>query len=370
IQISKLLPLALDHPQASAPFSLDLDDRGELLVTGSVDGRLVLSDLNPRGRRVQIETAESERVWKVAVAPDASHVAALWHSGILKLWETSLDSGGEAKQIAELAVFEQATRYRYPFGAMLKFSARGDRLFASGGGHGSVLLDTGGEVLTRLDPPGGNFFSVTAAWSTKGDRLFFARGKELLVLRAEDGAAIDSFELPHEIKSLAVDADPAVLWVGGDSKEIGRFELDGGSYSRVAEPSGAQLHFETPQIAAIHRSAESDRLAYSTATSAFVEVLTADADVIWTSDFLGGRMGEPVEVLLSPNGRWLWYAWKSGAIRSGVVDLESGQEFRTPIWTRSPKLAGSRVVWLAGRGVVAFDAESGRELWHRIDLEN
>lgn len=369
-ETSKLLPLALDHPQAVSLFSLDLDENGEFRVTGSAEGQLVLADMNPRGRRVEIESGETERVWRVAVAPDASHVAALWHSGVLKLWKTPLSSAGEPEKVAELAVFEKATRYCYPFGAMLKFSSSGDRLFASGGGYGTVLLDLEGEVLARLDPPGGNFFSVIAAWSRKGDRLFFARGKELLVLRAEDGAMTARFELPHEIECLAVDPDPGILWVGGGSNEIGRFELKGGSYARVAEPSGAQLHFEVPSIASIHRSCESDRLAYSTATSAFVEVLSTGADVIWTSDFLGGRMGEPVEVLLSPSGDWLWYAWKSGAICSAVVDLNTGQEARTPIWTRSPKLAGSRVLWLAGRGLGAFDAESGRELWHRIELQN
>jgi hypothetical protein len=129
------------------------------------------------------------------------------------------------------------------------------------------------------------------------------------------------------------------------------------------------LFGEVAYVSELNFSRAGDRLALTTGTGVYVQVFDVEKrTVLWTSDHLGGRMGEPARPVWSSDGRHLWAAYVGGAMPIEQVDLEEPIRHTTLVRGRPPEVGGELAVFTAFQGVCALDARRGSARWIRVTL--
>lgn len=384
-----------------------LDD--QTLVVGDDGGILwALDGATGEVRNRSVELGSG--VWAlermpVAEGEVASEVVALLLDGSLVRW-----SPEQSEPLARVAGFPEREGeikvWRPVFGGRLEWSHGGQRLAVGAANNPIQLFDVELSHVASIPGPLSNSFMAHMAWDPAGEVLLSLSKGEL---RAHDaqGQPVE-LEFEPSSKGPTENDDPLLVTEiafaaaapsagGSDLVAIGWND----AWTHIHRwPTGERVVsvyvndlFSILDITSLTFSEDGQFIGVGTASTSIAEVFrVSDGERVATTDFIGGRMGEPLALSFDPQGKGLWLNYLSGAMDLSRLDLGSEEELHTPQgaahyhWASNWSLGGGSRrsqhgpgrtplfnsaglgVAISYRGLGAFDPISGHRLWQRSRL--
>ena len=335
-------------PKASPrPTACAMSPAGRTVLVGYEDGSL--ATLDPTSLEVRQRAWRfMDEVWKVTWSRDGSRYAAVTHGGMVGIWSEGEDRpilfapafkppvsirdsyherfGDEKTVSAETLTFwVEGLEARLPFGCFLQFDPMGDRLLVAGEDRGGSLWSGSGTLLHRWEEPLGGFFDVPLAWSSDGETIALA--SETLV-RFFDGKTGETKQPPMDtedpVNCVAFDPRRDQIATGHEDGYVRIWNRGTGELIDNLQGSHPTDEFfaldEEREVYCLSYAPDGERLACTTGTGVYAIVWDANShEQLWISKFGGGRMGEEVELVWSPDGRRLWWAFASGGMDLSTV---------------------------------------------------
>jgi WD40 repeat protein len=324
----------------------------------------------------------------VDVDPSGERVVTLDLSGRVKLWSPRKQAS--PVEVAKITPSESMGMGSWSFGAFLRFSPPGDRIAVGVHGGQVLLLDAKGapvaealEILAENERLGGIWFDAPLAWSGNGTRLGALTTDGPVLFDASSAERVNvMFDTNGiQLRSIALDGRGERLAVGGAALTFGSFSTADGSrtwWGRLdcagSEIAGFGLE-ESLSVAGLAFSPDGEHLACSTAESSHAAIVNASTGKkAWLGGFHGGRMGEPRELLWSPNSHRLYHTFANGGMPLVRTDREVSETGKTVY----AELSGERTclpepgfeglgVTTDGKLVIGIDVDSAEVRW-RVKL--
>lgn len=372
-----MAPQALDNPQPTTIWDrrsksdvneVDIDRGGKHVVAGCEDGTLALYDA-ASGAELRRSAKLGDTIWDLRFSPDASLVAALTCDGNLHFCDATTLEQRARLQALTPSKPDDDDRCGWIFGAQVEFNRDGSRVIAAARDRLGVLANTKGELVATLDDLHGWFFDVPIAWNHDGSRLAYARGAELRFRSGATGELqVTKLAAPSEIGSLAFSPDGKWIATGHDDGFTRLWNASDLKYERESKKfvDWASSDFGIGRVAF---SPDSTRLAFTTYSGAYTGIFdAANMAQIGLSDFLGGRMGEPLVPRWSAEGSQVWSTYASGVMRVLVQDVAPYRETWLGVG-RTPMRSNTDIAAFASAGGVAVLSSAQRRiLWRYVPL--
>lgn len=372
-----MAPEPLDDPQStmiwdrrskSGVTEVDIDRAGKRIVAGCADGTLALYDAFS-GAELGRSAKLGDTIWDLRFSPDAALVAALTCDGNLHLCDAaSLETRAQLR-----ALTPPKEQDKFPcgwlFGAELEFNSDGSRVFAAARDRRGVLANTKGEIVASLDDLRGWFFDVPVAWNHDGSKLAYGVEKELRFRNGRTGEPeTTALATPSGISSLAFSPDGKWIATGHDD---GRTRLWSTSDRAPARETEAFRDWLTSDfgIGRVAFSPNSARLAFTTFSGSYTGILdVASMAQLGLSDFIGGRMGEPLIPRWSADGTQVWSTYASGVMQVLVQEVAPYRETRIGTGRTPSASATDLGAFANGAAVAALSSSRRRVLWRNVPL--
>lgn len=328
---------------------------GDVVVLGDSWGYVHVLDARTGAVRRVIDGFDRP-IGAMDVSPDGTRVAALAYDGSVGSWRLS-----DGRRLFEMPVLPAREDQGWGFGSTLHFDPTGQRLFVAVADKGGAILGSMGALVQRWTRPLGGFFGISAAWNADGSLLATFQGSEVHLHSGDDGALVRRIETGVRVASVAFDPSDGDLATGHVDGRARVWDMPSGDlrWQYMVE----DVFLSTPRVPTLAFSPDGARLAVTSVASCNVWVVDATTGKsTWHSGFLGGRMGEPIDVSWS-DGDTLWYAWRSGSLLGARVDLATGKQQERPDLVLIPDLAQPGLYASPARGGVLVGVTSGPLLW-------
>lgn len=334
-----------------------ISEDGTLIAYGDQHGRVHL--VEPRSATVTRTIQASERpIWALDLDPRGERLAIVDYGGNLYLYNPR-----DGEQIAHHGAFDGREDKGWSFGAEVRFGPKGERVFASVAEQGWWLLDRAGRAIGRSKTVEGRFFGPRIWWSEDGRYLVLPEGTTVKLWDVDEGEFARVIEAGEPVTCAALHGQTLLVGHEGTLKgwTLGAdvpnwsvpLERELGGHSE-----GAEARF----------SPSGKFVAVTVASSCEVFLFDpASGARLWTSGFLGGRMGEPVDVAWQGEDV-LWYAWRSGAIRGGRVDVKNMKQVPLEGFGLIPSCAADGSWANAYFGTVQVGGQDGVSRWQGVPL--
>ena len=194
-----------------------------------------------------------------------------------------------------------------------------------------------------------------------------------------DGHALPrEIECGSDLQCIDYRPDGGALATGHVDDVAREWRLPDGSLAWEREPALPSSLLTPGQergIGAIAYAPGGRRLACSTNFEVFAVVFDLETgEQVWTSEDLGSRIGEPMLLRWSPDGRRLWSAFASGVMELSAVTPAPGAEREVLAHGRVPTSSAPRpdgsalaATILAWTGVAVLDPSTGAVRWIRAE---
>jgi tetratricopeptide (TPR) repeat protein len=359
-----------DARSESSPVDVAIDRACKRIAVAYSGGELVLLDASS-GVELARAKAFDRDIWDIAMRGDGRLIVALTADGKLHFWNPD-DAQADSTCDALTGPNEDEM---WPSQVMVSFDPTGDRVLAASSKHGASLWTSAGKSIRVFEQDFGRFGTsefawnaVGLAWNHDGSRIAAWQKSTIHFLDGKTGAALDAhIDTPSDVVCLAF--DPSGKWIatGHDDARVRLWDATELKLLRESE-SVEELGFMVLYVNALKFSPHGERLALTTGKGVYLQVLeSATLGTVWTSEYLEGRMGEPVEPTWSPDGRRLWSAYASGAMWIEQVDVDD--KFRDTQIARGRPVEvgeGNIAAFVTARGVTALDTKTGVALWTRV----
>jgi WD40 repeat protein len=393
VLVGLLLVVPQDDAARAAHNAWDaaLADSAAVVAAVGRDGSLRILDAR-NGRELDHAPELIAGLWNIDISPDGNTVAALARDRTVHLWKWRVEEA--PRQVAKLAG-DPSSWDAYRFGSAVSFSPDGSRLFVGYDTSERLLLGTDGELIARIpltripapdeteggsrDAPSGRFV-VPFAWSADSARLALVTDGSPVIHDARTGAR-ESLELEafgSMAACVALDPTGRHLAAADSRGQVTLWELESRKQvwsRRHVEPPLDQprVFWRTDGIGDIEFSPDGKSLALTTVVSVCSLLLDVESgERTWTGAYHGGRMGEPTQIVWTPDGHGFYHAYVSGHMPLYRVALGAKRLFRRDTESEQYEYARSTLPDIGWRGlgvvvtadhVRAISAASGRLVW-------